>query len=152
MPTKTASRVNRSPERPDGIRLRHTGAVDDDELLERFAENTLPTFPHEEHLHVVFARSVRADLDATVTFLRDGIMKMAAANGNPGAYHETRTVAWIRIVATARAGFGGTFDEFLAAHPELRRRDLLDEHYSPELLNSDAARASFAEPDRAPLP
>jgi hypothetical protein len=126
--------------------------MDDDELLERFAANTLPGFPHEEHLHVVFAQSARADLDATVAFLRDGIRQMAAANGNPGAYHETRTVAWIRIVGAARAGFGGTFDEFLDAHPDLRRRDLLDEHYSPALLNSDAARGSFAEPDRAPLP
>jgi hypothetical protein len=126
--------------------------MDDDELLERFAANTLPGFPHEEHLHVVFAQSARADLDATVTFLRDGIRQMAAANGNPGAYHETRTVAWIRLVVAARIGFAGTFDEFLEAHPELRRRDLLDGHYSPALLNSDAARASLAEPDRAPLP
>ena len=126
--------------------------MDDDELLERFAANTLPAFPHEEHLHVVFARSGRADVDATITFLRHGIRQMAAANGNPGAYHETRTVAWIRLVVAARAGFDGTFDAFLDAHPQLRRRDLLDAHYSPELLNSDAARASFAEPDRAPLP
>lgn len=126
--------------------------MDDDELLERFAANTLPAFPHEEHLHVVFAQSARADLAATITFLRDGIRKMAAANGNPGAYHDTRTVAWIRLVVAARAGFGGTFEEFLDSHLELRRRDLLDEYYSPDLLNSDAARASFAEPDRAPLP
>jgi len=124
----------------------------DDELLERFAANTLPAFPHEEHLHVVFAQTARADLATTIGFLRDGIQKMAAASGNPGAYHETRTVAWIRLVAHTRSGFTGTFDEFLDAHPELRRRDLLDEHYSPEVLNSDAARASFAEPDRTPLP
>lgn len=126
--------------------------MNDDELLERFAENTLPAFPHEEHLHVVFAQSARADLGATITFLRDGIRKMAAASGNPGAYHDTRTVAWIRLVVAARETFTGTFDDFLDAHPDLRRRDLLDEHYSPELLNSDGARASFAEPDRAPLP
>jgi hypothetical protein len=126
--------------------------MDDDELLERFAANTLPAFPHEEHLHVVFAQSARADLDATVAFLREGIQRMAAASGNPGAYHETRTVAWIRLLVAARAGFDGTFEEFLAAHPELRRRDLLDDYYSPALLNSDAARASFADPDRAPLP
>jgi hypothetical protein len=55
-------------------------------------------------------------------------------------------------VAAARAGFSGTFDEFLDLHPELRRRDLLDEHYSSELLNSPAARERFVEPDRAPLP
>lgn len=126
--------------------------MDDDELLNRFAGNTLPAFPHEEHLHVVFAESARADLAATIEFVRAGIQRMAAANGNPGAYHDTRTVAWIRLVVAARAGFGGTFEEFLVAHPELRRRDLLDEHYSPGVLNSDDARASFADPDRLPLP
>jgi len=126
--------------------------MDDDELLDRFAANTLPAFPHEEHLHVVFAESARVDLATTIDFLRAGIQRMAAANGNPGAYHETRTVAWIRLVVAARAGFDGTFEEFLDAHPDLRRRDLLDAHYSPELLNSVIARASFAEPDRDPLP
>lgn len=132
--------------------FRQNGAMDDAELLERFAANTLPAFPHEEHLHVVFAQSARADLAATIEFVRAGIQRMAAANGNSAAYHDTRTVAWTRIIVAARAGFAGTFEEFLAAQPELRRRDLLDAHYSPELLNSDAARASFAEPDRAALP
>lgn len=126
--------------------------MDDDELLDRFERTTLTTFPHEEHLRVVFAQSARSDLAATIAFLRDGIRRMAVANGKPEAYHDTRTVAWVRRVVAARAGFVGDFAAFLDAHPELRRRDLLDEHYSAELLNSEAARAAFVEPDRAPLP
>jgi len=77
---------------------------------------------------------------------------MAAASGNPGKYHETRTVAWARLVVDARAGFEGDFDAFLARHPEFVRRDLLDDYYSPELLNSDAARLAFVDPDRRGLP
>ncbi len=126
--------------------------MNDDELLERFAAGTLRAFPHEEHLRVVFAHTRRADLDATIAFVRDGIRRMAAANGKPEAYHDTRTVAWIRIVVAARHGVDGGFDDFLAGHPELRRRDLLDDYYTPELLNSDAARVAFVDPDRAPLP
>ncbi|MEO8528345.1 MAG: hypothetical protein ABI435_04645 [Pseudolysinimonas sp.] len=126
--------------------------MDDDELLERFAANTLPAFPHEEHLRVVFAKSAHAGVEQTITFLRDGIQSWAIAADMVGAYHETRTVAWVRRVVAARADFTGTFDEFLDLHPELRRRDLLDEHYSPELLNSPAAREGFVEPDRDPLP
>lgn len=126
--------------------------MDDNELLERFAGNTLPAFPHEEHLRVVFAQSARAGLEPTIDFVRAGIRRMAAAHGKPEAYHETRTLAWVRRVVAARVGFAGSFDEFLAAHPELRRRDLLDEHYSPELLTSDEARQAFVPPDRDPLP
>jgi hypothetical protein len=125
--------------------------MDDDELLERFATNTLPAFPHEEHLHVVFVHSARAEVDATIAFMRDGIRHMAAANGNPGAYHDTRTVAWVRLLHAARAGFGGDFDAFLAAHPLFVRRDLLSDFYSPDLLTSDAARVQYVEPDLRPL-
>src|SRR5882757_1994181 len=110
--------------------------MDGDELLERFAANTLPACPHEEHIHVVFAKSAHADVETTITFLRDGIQSWAIVTVNVGVYHETRTVAWVRLVVAARTGFSGTFGEFLDIHPELRRRDLLDEHYSPELLNS----------------
>lgn len=126
--------------------------IDDDELLERFAANTLPAFPHEEHLHVVFVKSARADLDETQAFLEAGIRAMATANGKPEAFHATRTTAWVQIIAATRAGFTGTFEEFLAAHPELVRRDLLSDYYSDEVLTSGEARAAFLEPDLHRLP
>ena len=126
--------------------------IDDDELLERFAANTLAAFPHEEHLHVVFVKSARATADATLEFMRDGIRAMAAANGKPEAYHDTRTAAWVQIIVAARAGFDGTFAQFLEQHPELTRRDLLSDYYTDALLNSDAARAAFQPPDRSALP
>ena len=126
--------------------------IDDDQLLERFAANTLPAFPHEEHLHVVFVKAGRATTTETIEFMRDRIRSMAASNGKPEAYHDTRTVAWVRIIAAARDVFAGTFDDFLTQHPELVRRDLLSDYYSTELLTSDAARAAFVEPDLAELP
>jgi len=126
--------------------------IDDDGLLDRFAANTLPAFPHEEHLHVVFVKSGRADLDATQRFLEQGIRAMATANGKPEAFHATRTTAWVRIIVAARRTFTGTFEEFLAQHPELVRRDLLSDYYSEHLLTSDEARAAFAEPDLRALP
>lgn len=125
--------------------------IDDIELLERFAANTLPAFPHEEHLHVVFAKSATASEDETLAFMRAGIIAMAVANGKPEAYHDTRTGAWTRLIVAKRTGFTGTFAEFLEQHPELIRRDLLSDYYSDEVLNSDVARATFLEPDRVSL-
>lgn len=125
--------------------------IDDAELLDRFAANTLPAFPHEEHLHVVFVKSATSTEDETLAFMREGIIAMAVANGKPEAYHDTRTVAWIRLIVAKRAGFTGTFDEFLTQHPELIRRDLLSDYYSADVLNSDVARATFVEPDLVSL-
>lgn len=126
--------------------------IDDNQLLERFATNTLPAFPHEEHLHVVFVKSARAAPDETLAFMRAGIRAMAAAGGDPAKYHETRTTAWVGLIVVARSGFGGTFDKFLIAHPELVRRDLLSDYYSDEVLTSDAARAGFVAADLRSLP
>ena len=126
--------------------------IDDADLLERFATNRLPAFPHEEHLHVVFVKSATSDVDQTLRFMREGIIRMAAANGKPEAYHDTRTEAWTRLIVAKRTGFTGTFPEFLAQHPELIRRDLLSDYYTDEVLTSDVARATFLEPDRQPLP
>ena len=126
--------------------------IDDDELLERFAANTLPAFPHEEHLHVVFVKSARATAAETLEFMRDRIRAMATANGKPEAYHDTRTAAWVQLIVAARTGFEGDFPAFLEQHPEFVRRDLLSDYYTDALLNSDAARAAFQPPDRSALP
>ncbi|CAN5496249.1 hypothetical protein BH09ACT4_BH09ACT4_08020 [soil metagenome] len=126
--------------------------IDDDQLLARFAANTLRAFPHEEHLHVVFVKSARSSVDETLVFVRDGIRAMAAGIGAPQKYHETRTVAWLRLIVAARAGFTGDFTEFLTQHPELVRRDLLSDYYSDALLASDEARATFVAPDLRDLP
>jgi hypothetical protein len=126
--------------------------VTDDELLDAFASNTLPAFPHEEHLHVVFVKSGRADEAETLTFMRDGIIAMATAKGAPQKYHETRTAAWMKLVIAAREDFDGGFDAFLAANPQLVRRDLLSDYYSDTLLNSDEARTGWVEPDLRALP
>jgi hypothetical protein len=41
----------------------------------------------------------------------------------------------------------GDWDSFIAAHPELCERGLLDGWYSKALLASGAARKTFAMPD-----
>ena len=62
----------------------------------------------------------------------------------------TRTVAWTELVASAADGCA-TSDELFERHPELLRRDLLDDYYSPGRLTTDEARERFVEPDLAPI-
>jgi hypothetical protein len=60
----------------------------------------------------------------------------------------------MRLVAAAlvETPEGFTFEQFLAAHPQLIDTKLLDQFYSKELLQTAAAREGWVEPDLRPLP
>lgn len=127
--------------------------MNDDELLDGFTANTLESFPHEDHLRVVHLLVLRYGEELALQKVSTGIRAMAQANGNPGAFHVTRTVAWTRLVAAATTdGTANDSRDFLAQHPELIRRNLLDDYYAPGTLTTDAARDKFVEPQLRPLP
>ena len=123
----------------------------DDVFLTRFEAGTLHSFGHRDHLRVAFAYARRGGVDHAVDRARRGLRHIAAAHGEPARYHETLTVAWARVVAHHTVA-DGSFDDLLAAHPQLLRRDLLLSHYTRERLFSAAARARFVEPDLLALP
>jgi hypothetical protein len=123
----------------------------DDVFLTRFEAGTLHSFGHRDHLRVAFAYARRGGVDHAVERVRRGLRHLAAAHGEPARYHETLTIAWARVVAHHTVA-DGIFDDLLAAHPQLLRRDLLLSHYTRERLFSAAARARFVEPDLLALP
>ncbi len=123
--------------------------MDDDELLASFEAGTLEAFPHESHLRVIYLLIQRDGVDAAVACMSARIMAWASASGRPEAFHVTRTVAWAQLVAAA--GDSGGSLKFLARHPELTRRDLLDDYYSAGRLATDEARTSFIDPNLKPL-
>jgi hypothetical protein len=130
----------------------HETVACDDEFLARFEAHALDAFSHRDHVRLAFAYARRGGVGAAVEGAR-GIRAFAEAHGAPRKYHETMTVAWARVVGTlAVASPESDFDAFLAAHPELQRRQLLSAHYSDARLFSEQARTTFVEPDRAPLP
>jgi hypothetical protein len=122
--------------------------VDDDELLARFEAGTLPAFPHEDHVRTVYLLICRDGEDLALEAVTAGIRAMAAANDKPEAFHVTRTTAWTRIVAGLIRDTGGMSEEFLERHPQLLRRDLLDDFYDAGRLTTDEARTNYIEPDR----
>lgn len=108
--------------------------MNDDELVRRFDDGTLDSFPHELHVRLAQAKLARMPEADALESIRSGIRRMA---GDSGKYHDTRTVAWFRLIAA------GVPDD------QLMRRDLLDDYYSPETL--ELGRESFVEPDLQPL-
>jgi hypothetical protein len=127
-------------------------SLSDDEFLARFEARALEEFSHRDHLRVAFAHARRGGPEAAVDGARR-IRGLADALGAPGKYHETMTVGWARLVGSLAVDSEPLpFPAFLAAHPELLRRDRLSVHYSHHLLSSERARAAFVEPDLTPLP
>jgi hypothetical protein len=78
-----------------------------------------------------------------------GRPKIAAHHNVPHLYHETITVAWMRLLATHHEP---TLQEFLAENESRLGKDLLFRFWSPELLDSTEARAEWTPPDRQSLP
>jgi hypothetical protein len=81
------------------------------------------------------------------------IRHVACLHGAADRHHETLTRAWVRLVAIHRAASQAkTFDEFIAAHPGLRDRSILDAHYTRDRLWGEAAHRGWVAPELVALP
>jgi hypothetical protein len=134
-------------------------SLDDAALWSAFWSATLPApaWTHRSHVRVAFLHLDQWTLDEAHLRMRVGIIRLNASHGleeTPSrGYHETITRAWLALVAHARAA--DTYADsnaLLAAHPDLLDRGLALRFYSRSRLMSLRARATFVEPDLAPLP
>jgi hypothetical protein len=113
-------------------------------------ETDAATFRHADHVRMGFEILRRHDfLDAAKAYSA-ALKDMAARTGNPGAYHETITVAFLALIAERMVG-SGTFDVFAAANEDLFDKAVLTRWYAPERLYSAIARATFVLPRTAAL-
>lgn len=126
----------------------------DREFLAAF-ETCLPNelFHHRDHLRLAWIYLQRYGASAAPARIRESIRRYAAHHGKSEKYHETVTVAWLRLLAdSADRCAAASFAELLAACPELLDKHTLHRYYSPELLALESARTQFVPPDRHALP
>jgi len=128
----------------------------DEEFTEAFETCELPKelFHHRDHLRLAWIYLRRYGSEQAAARISESIRRYAAHLGATEKYHETITIAWLRLVAQAADGAprGAAFGDVLDAFPHLLRQDALREHYSRALLESQDARRVFVEPDLKPLP
>lgn len=128
----------------------------DDVYLEQFAARELGPehFDHRGHLWMAWLHLTHYDLEEANRRVCDGIRELATKFGVPEKFNHTLSEALMRIMAGRMQGDGEMdFDSFLQSNPDLVDDciGVLARHYSDELLNSDAARSGWVEPDRLPL-
>jgi hypothetical protein len=129
--------------------------IDDEAFLRSFEACTLPfaQWTHRCHVRLAWTCLDRHSFDDALVRVRNGIQRYNRANDRPG-YHETMTVAWVRLVAHVRATEAHPSPDgraFCDAHPELGSSSLLLLFYSRAVLFSPAAKEIFVEPDLPPV-
>jgi len=132
-----------------------------DDLAGHFRACTLPRgeWTHTAHLRVGTWHVHHFGADTALSMMRTGIRRLNDFHGTPntetGGYHETITVAYVRLIAEflgtdqADGGLEARVDVLLAS--PLARPGVLSTFWTPALLFSSRARAEWVAPDLAPL-
>ncbi|MHB1023675.1 MAG: hypothetical protein ACYC46_03740 [Acidobacteriaceae bacterium] len=125
--------------------------LNDEDFLAAFAQCTLPltSFRHGDHLRLAWLHLHQKPFAQALETVRNGIRQYAAHHGVSHIFHETVTIAWVKLLATHHES---SFAEFIAENEHRLHLGLLHRFWSPEALESDAAKRSWLPPDREPLP
>jgi hypothetical protein len=119
--------------------------------LERFVRGEIEpaAFPHREHVRMAFEMLRRHDFAETALHYSRALRAMSARAGNPQAFHQTVTIAFLSLIAERMQESGGAadFDALVRDHPELLDKAALTRWYRPERLASKAARHTFLLPE-----
>lgn len=134
--------------------------MNDDAFLAAFEAQRIPLhqWHHREHVRLAYLYLQRMPFEQAEARVRAGLKAYIAAHNVPdhqtSGFHATLTVAWLRLVAVVLAEYGPATDSeaFCEEHPELLEKKALRLFYSRDRISSPQAKATFVEPDLAPLP
>jgi hypothetical protein len=105
-------------------------------------------FHHADHVRAGFELLCRHTFPDALAAYSAALKGIATRAGNPGAYHETITVAFLSLIAEHHAaGRYADFEAFIEDNPQLLDKSILERWYAPERLLSDIARKTFVMPD-----
>jgi hypothetical protein len=129
--------------------------MSDDDFLAAFEACTIPKadWTHEAHVRMAWLYLSRLPFPAAVQHARSGISRYNRSLGNTTGYHDTVTVAAVRVIA-ARMAEGEEYPAFRERNADLfgNLMGVLRGYYSEGRLKSPEAAVEFVEPDLQPLP
>ena len=121
-------------------------ALPDDLRTFLHGETDARNFRHADHVRMAFEILKRHPdfLEAATAYSR-ALKAIAARAGNPGAHHETITLAFLSLIAERSADFQD-FEAFMASNSDLLDKNVLARWYAAERLGSALARKTFVLP------
>jgi hypothetical protein len=135
----------------------YTTLLTDADLLlrDRFESRTLENaaFRHREHVRLTWIYLTTEPPAAVEARLCRALLALATSHGVAQRFHHTLTVAWIRIIESARRlNPDAPFHALVDACPWLLDKDAPLAYYTRDVLYSDEAREGWVEPNLKPLP
>jgi hypothetical protein len=125
-------------------------------LVQMFETGVAPPegFHHRQHVQAAWHYLRHHPLPDALQRFSTALRRFAEAQGKPGLYHETITVAYVLLINERLDGAGRELDwtTFADLNADLicRQPPVLDRYYEKETLASDRARRTFVFPDRRP--
>lgn len=149
---------------PAPVRLaysaRMTMQATDEEFLASFESQQWPLnqWRHRDHVRLAYLYLRRYSFYEAANRIRASIkahnLVWGLGDSPTSGYHETMTIAWLRLVDMILREYGPeeSSDVFADAHPELLQKKVLRLFYSKDAFSQVKAKSEFVEPDLAPLP
>lgn len=130
--------------------------LSDSEFSEQFSSCSLPPdlFTHEAHIRLAWINIREHRIDGAIDKTREQIQNFVRHVGAEDKYHETITVAGVRVVYHFFLRDPDLdFQEFIAKHRRLVNSfsDLLNAHYDADIFGLERAKKDFVEPDKLPF-
>jgi hypothetical protein len=135
----------------------YRSAEEVEEVVRRFesCEVRPDDFKHREHLTVALRYLLDSAYDEALERMRLSLRRFIQTHGvSPNIYHETLTAFWMKRVrafinnAQTKRTLAGLANGLLEECCDSR---LVFDYYSKDLIDSEAARREWTEPDLKPL-
>jgi len=131
---------------------------EDTQLLDAFETCKIPLhcWCHEYHVRVAFIYLEKYGFNNALISMREGIQRYNDSKSIPNSlesgYHETLTVAWLKIIESQKRGCDSSDSlQFWCSHRQLHDKTLLRRYYTSDCILTDTAKRKYVEPDIRPL-
>ncbi len=128
----------------------------DTEFEVQFSNCTLDAsfFNHEAHLRLAWIHITKYGVNQAISNLDTQLIKYVTSLGARNKYNKTVTIAAVKAVHHfMQKTDSNNFKDFIKEFPRLKTnfKDLLSQHYSIDIYNSENAKSSFFEPNLLPF-
>jgi hypothetical protein len=125
------------------------------QLRRQFETRTLENaaFRHREHVRLTWGYLTSEPPAAVEARLCRALLELATSHGVAQRFHHTLTVAWVRLIESARRSHPDMpFDALVEMYPWLLDKDAPLAYYTREHLDSEDARTRWVAPNLKALP
>ncbi|TJY34087.1 hypothetical protein [Pontimicrobium aquaticum] len=128
----------------------------DNEFEAQFSNCTLDAslFNHEAHIRLAWIHVTKYGLNKALITIDSQLLSYVASLGVKDKYNKTVTIAAVKAVSHfISKSKSNNFKDFITEFPRLKTnfKELLAQHYSIDIFNSNIAKSSFLEPNLKPF-